>query len=334
MISADNFAVAKAACQYLARQIKDDGQFVYLRSAKGVELTNKPYNLLRHCGSIWAMAAFLRIEPDAQIEQKCRDALGFARREVVKCSSPEAEQELLLILDRKSIAKLGGNALAYLAFDSISDQDPALKQGLLNGLSFFLSVDGHIKYSKFDPYTGMAADFVSEYYPGEAALALCSAGDFATAFRLISVLRTTRDKERMTQDHWLMQALEVMIKHHLPLKTAEAGHIVQFSLQYLHELYGEIYRNRVYLGRNTPVACRAEGILSYLAVLHAVGDVQRYIEAKLFLHQLMQELRGYQVQDGELAGAFLDHNKARIDYSQHSLSVFIRYVAYQNAGVL
>ncbi|MDP5137498.1 hypothetical protein ORJ04_16195 [Rheinheimera baltica] len=334
MMLEDNFAVAKAACQYLSQQVQDDGQFVYLRSAKGKHLTHKPYNMLRHCGSIWAMAAFLRLEPDATTEQKCLAALGFARRETVKCSSPEAETDLLFVLDRKSIAKLGGNALIYLAFDSFADQDPLFKQGLLHGLRFFLTPEGLIKFSKFDPYTGIAADFVSEYYPGEAALALCTAGDFDTAYRMITTLRDTRDKVKMTQDHWLMQALEVIILHYLPMKTPEATQRVQFCLQYLHDLYQQIFTNRVYLGRNTPVACRAEGILSYLAVLHAVGDVQRYIGVRLFLQQLMQELRSYQVTDGVLAGAFLDHNKARIDYTQHSLSVFTRFVAYQAAGIL
>ncbi|MBZ9610375.1 hypothetical protein [Rheinheimera maricola] len=334
MIVNDEFAVAKAACQYLARQVQDDGQFVYLRSAKGKHLVNKPYNMLRHCGSVWAMAAFLRIEQHEETKQKCLKALEFARQQIVKCNSPEADAELLFILDRKAIAKLGGNALAYLAFDSFAGQDPLLQQGLLAGLHFFLTPEGAIKFSKFDPYLGLATDFVSEYYPGEAALALCTAGDFETAYRLTIALRDTRDKNKMTQDHWLMQALEVMIKHYLPIKTEGSEQKVRFCLQYLHDLYNEIFNNRVYLGRNTPVACRAEGILSYLAVLHAVGDVNRYIGVRVFLQQLMQELRSYQVQDGEIAGAFLDHNKARIDYTQHSLSVFIRFVAYQKAGIL
>ncbi len=334
MTATDAFAVAKAACHYLVQQVQTDGQFVYLRSAQGGHITDKPYNMLRHCGCIWAMGNFLQVEHDDVVQQQCLSALAFAKKEMVSCGSPEAEAELLFVLDKKSTAKLGGNALAYLAFDMFNQQDLRLKRGLLAGLNFFLANDGTIKFSKFNPYTGAVADFFSEYYPGEAALALCTAGEFAAAFRLITVLRDTRDKVRVVQDHWLMQALELMVLHHIKLKSAQSDAAIQFCLQYLHDIYQQIFTDRVYLGRNTPVACRAEGILSYLAVLHAVSDVKNYIAVRVFLQELMQELRTYQVKEGAIAGAFLDHNKARIDYTQHSLSVFIRYVAYQNAGIL
>lgn len=334
MIVRDALVVAKSACMYLAKQVQKDGQFVYIRSDEGQQIDHVPYNMLRHCGAVWAMGSYLDVDDNVLVRESCLNALAFAKSEIIICSSPEADTELLFVLDKKKFAKLGGNALAYLAFDIMAEQEPRMKSGLLAGINFFFANDGSVKFSKFNPHTGAVDGFISEYYPGEAALALCVADEHDAAYRVMTMLRCTRDKSNIVQDHWLMQALELMVKHHLEIQSADSEQIIQFCLQYFHDIYQQIFAVRSYLGRNTPVACRAEGILSYIAALHAVSDVKNYIGARVFLRQLMQELVTYQVKDGAIAGAFLDHNTARIDYTQHSLSVFTRYIAYHSAGVL
>lgn len=324
--------IMRRAAGYLARQVLQDGAFVYIRSRKG-EVLDKQYNMLRHCGSVWAMAGVQKIIPDAELADAIVRAAAFMRANLVVCQSPQTEGDMLQILDHK-FAKLGGNALAYLAFDESGLMEPALKQGLLNGLRFFLTEDAACRFYKFNPYTGHVTDLVSEYYPGEAALAFCVAREFVLAEKLIRTLKVTRDKDKVLQDHWLMQALEHLLKHSRTLPTAQAEELQHFILQYYRDIYAQIDSDRYYWGRNTPMACRAEGLLSYIAVLHSTGDVAGYIKVRSLLDKIMVQLVSYQASGGIVDGAFIDLKKARIDYTQHSLSSFLRYYQHQQSGIL
>ena len=332
MSQLDYAEIMQRAAGYLARQVQQDGSFVYIRSRKG-EVLEKRYNMLRHCGSVWAMAGVQKILPDTELSEAIARAAGYMRANTVVCQSPEADGDMLQILDH-SFAKLGGNALAYLAFDESGLMEPALKQGLLNGLKFFLTEDAACRFYKFNPYTGQITDLVSEYYPGEAALAFCVAGEFALAEKLIRTLKVTRDKDKVLQDHWLMQALERLLQYSRTLPLPQAQELQQFILQYYRDIYTQIDSDRYYWGRNTPMACRAEGLLSYIAVLHSVGDVAGYIKVRSLLDQIMLQLAAFQASGGIVDGAFLDLKKARIDYTQHSLSSFLRYYQHQQSGIL
>lgn len=46
-----------------------------------------------------------------------------------------------------------------------------------------------------------------------------------------------------------------------------------------------------------------------------------------FCKQLLNSLLPYQLQDGAFKGAFVDGNRLRIDYSQHAMTAFLRFLA-------
>lgn len=320
------------AVSYLRRQIQLDGSFVYWRDEQGNEI-DKHYNMLRHCGCVWAISCANKLFPDPDLERSIMLAARFIRSNMVSCETSESEGEMALVLDH-GFAKLGGNALAYLALTESGLMDARLQQGLVNGLRFFLTSDAGIRFYKFSPHNGHITGLVSEYYPGEAALALCIAHEHELAEQLVRTLKITRDKDKVLQDHWLMQALECLMLHSFALPSDKSKLLQLFILNYYAEIFTEINTDRVYWGRNTPMACRAEGLLSYLSVLHKIGDVQTYIKARVLLDEIVSQLVTFQVDGGVLDGAFLDKNTARIDYTQHSLSVFLRYHQYQQAGIL
>lgn len=298
--------IAKSGTEYLARQADNSGMFVYERNKRGEDVSHiSNYNILRHCGCIWAMKPLLE-ESNLAIRRALNYSLSQITQDYIK--------------DKGYQLKLGGNALAALAYKGNGHE--SFGNRMVNGMLYtFLCPDtGRIKHSKFKLYrdgTMHESKFISEYYPGEAALALCEYGQYDIAYKVCMWLRLTRDaKLPPLQDHWLLQALERLYTHYKEENPSRAS----FCLHYASLIAAAIIQLFNEYDRVTPTACRTEGLIAYYNI----------DPSKIVLNAIKRNLEiqaSFQCSDNEeMNGAFFENTgKTRIDYTQHNISAFYRY---------
>ncbi len=324
MLVQDTDYRVKLAAQDLIQQINDDGSFVYKRDRQGQTVDVK-YNMLRHCGTIWALNSCIRHYDMTHWQPALDRAIGFLIRNTVNCESSEVPGGFTLMLDEKQ-AKLGGNALAILALLNVAAPDHAFIAKLNAGLQFFFEKpDYAIRFSKFNPYNGEVSPFNSEYYPGEAALALSALQQQVSALALIRHTRDNRDKEKVLQDHWMLQALGSVYFADSASDLVVTKAIRQELLLYAENIYLQMREEPYYVGKCTPTACRIEGLVPYLKMLRHAGLTQDYLRVYDFTDSLVQDLTNYQVLTGPAAGAFFETKSTRIDYSQHAISALLGF---------
>lgn len=312
--------IAEDGAKYLINQIREDskfpGEFIYQRNDKG-EIIKGKYNILRHFGCIWAIKNFLFTNNSLQN----LDIVNAFKKVTLACRYPKfytshKDLDKLFVLD-KGFAKLGGNALAILAFEAPGPNAGADKiTPLVNGLKFFMSEKGKVIFYKFNPETKIISPFISDYYPGEAVFALAKQREYELAVKMVDWIMEEKYKGGIIHDHWLLQGMdELWNKSRLGITYRIA--IKKYATQIANKIKNEpiLYRDR-----NTPTACRVEGLISYYNI---TGDesIIPYIE------ELLDELSQYQCKNPESLcyGAFIDKGIYQIDYTQHSLMAFLRY---------
>ena len=118
------------SADYLVRACKADGQFVY-RINLDPRVTPKPkYNVLRHAGTMYALAVYHEHYPDDRTRNALVRAGRFLRE---RCMAPvPGREDLLAVWSRPQIngssapvqAKLGGTGLALVALLSLEKVAP------------------------------------------------------------------------------------------------------------------------------------------------------------------------------------------------------------------
>lgn len=175
------------AADYLHIAIHPSGRFDYIRHVDGntpIAIAGR-YNLLRHAGSLYALANYhAEFPPNTSQVASLRRA---ARYIVDCCTGPVAHAPGAIALwshphvvgrpDKPVQAKLGGAGLLLAALLSVDDvvpgvSEPTLWRGLGEFLVYMQRDDGHF-VSKYVPANGgLNERWTSLYYPGEAALGL------------------------------------------------------------------------------------------------------------------------------------------------------------------
>jgi len=319
---------ARNGLKFLAKEIKNDGTFVYSRDVKNAKIRNDKYNMLRHCGCVWAMN-LVNKSFDNRFDYEILKASNFIESNLIKISVDKnfcKDDESLLLKEvnpgKKNSLKLGGIALAILALNSSSEKfkDTKKARKMLNGLLSFIDSSGLIKFSIFNKKKMRPDNFYSEYYPGEAVLAMLNVSydKISTIIGCIKIcesLRYNRDKDKLIHDHWLLQALDLLY-HSNFLTTKEK----QFCYDYAYDISMEIMNNESeYIDKTCPIACRTEGLISFFNISKK-QSVLKFIE-KLLKIQMKNQVK----KKGDLFGSFTYSGIERIDYTQHNISGFIRY---------
>jgi len=319
--------VARTGAEYLGGLVKPNGQFVYQLDHQTGEV-GPGYNVLRHCGTIWAMLDVYRmIGCSEQTLQAARRAGGYLLDQYLRF---DHDIDAICISEDNSI-KLGGNGLAILALLSLSEVtgDQYILHTAIRLGEYIVAnrtADGDFIHKKFFKSQKISA-FRSDYYTGEALLALLALFEKTKDVKWLEVA-----KERETelakvdygvseQSHWMLYALEVISRHH---KTKEyfshAAKIARHILDYPEYRASE---------RSTPIACRSEGLLAFLRMTREGGVDSNLREACL---AAIREDLSLQFEYRRPDGAFVrggDKDKRaeemRIDYVQHNISGFLYY---------
>jgi hypothetical protein len=337
---------------------KASGGFVY-RTGQDVPSPDPSYNILRHCGAIFAMVDCEEYAP-ASIRKNVHDGLRWVELDHLRLLVSDEDWIAAIASDDSGAGhyrhcKLGGSALYLVAaLNAQTAGHICLPTDLMLRIGRFLlgmqKEDGgfHSKYDRRND--AMDTEFVSLYYPGEAALALLTLAKldpdgpwFVAAERALQFLfRQRHGRDRVEQDHWALiaSAAYFQARSAAPLSgpaVEVAAHARQVIRSMLSE-FGESGGGGCFTadGRTCPTATRLEGLTSMFPHLERIGAASLISPVRDAILAAALFLMDGQITDGPRRGAFprqsmawLDgHPKVpakmpdevRIDYIQHAIS--------------
>jgi len=339
-------STALAGGQYLTRAVEKDGKFVYSYLPKTDEVADA-YNILRHAGTLYSMLELYDLTADAALLEATERALSYLLAAALPCELG-GESHVCIVEDEE--IKLGGTGLAAVAlakYLEVTGNRQHLSELIAWGRTLrALQRESGEFIHKITYPEAENTGFVSEYYPGEALLALVriyeqdpQEGWLDAAEKGAQYLINIRDQglsvEELAHDHWLLYGLNELYRHRLnPLYLEHAMRIAQAIVlaqnrepEYLDWL-GSYYKPP----RSTPTATRSEGLC---AAYQLARDFKTSIEADRILRamelgiafQLQTQFRPesvmYLSDPQRSLGGFhssLTNFRLRIDYTQHNIS--------------
>ena len=208
----------KLGAEYLTGSIEADGSFVYRINLDPSVRVKPSYNMLRHAGSMYALATYHERWPSPAVAAGLEQTAKFLRRYMQPV--PERDDSLAVWeSERFREAKLGGAGLALVAFVSHEHAipgtaDPVELNRLGTFVTFMQKTDGGFYSKYFTGARGRDDSWTSLYYPGEAALGLLmlheltpASGWLDAAVRALGYLANLRrGQEEVEPDHWALIA--------------------------------------------------------------------------------------------------------------------------------
>lgn len=293
-VSHDDLQLAiTLAGEYLVNVNRPDGQFVYRQYLEPRNEPKRKYNMLRHAGTLYALARYFRWQPKHATWDVLMRGNRFMRQAI---RSLPAHPEKYALWSEASVtgqrgptvAKLGGTGLALVAMASIHQIDARVvslqeMQRLARFLCYMQKPNGSF-HSKYIPTNqGRSDNFVSLYYPGEATLGLIMLYQMdsnpkwlqAAIQSLTYLAQKRRGQKRLEADHWsLLATAELMKCGNIPDGPGELGpdglfidHAVRICRSILScqprllpgtSEYGGFVKD----GRTCPTATRLEGLIA------------------------------------------------------------------------
>jgi len=339
-------SAAVSGGHYLTREVDPVGRFTYSYLPKTDEVPDS-YNILRHAGTLYSMLELYDVTRDGALLRSAQRALDDLAASALPCQLGGEEQVCIVEEDE---VKLGGNALAAVAlakYIEVTGDRTRLSDLVAWGrtLQALQYPDGNFIHKVTYPF-GENSGFVSEYYPGEALLALVriygqdpDQGWLDTAEKGAQYLIKVRDAdlvvEELTHDHWLLYALNELFRHRPdPLYLDHAMRIAQAIVlaQNRDPEYPDWLGSYYEPPRSTPTATRTEGLC---AAYQLARDFETSLSAEDILEamelgiafQLQTQFRPESllyVRDPQRSlGGFhysLTNFRIRIDYVQHNIS--------------
>ena len=340
---------ARQGGAYLSRSVDPKGRFAYSYRPKTNDLARK-YNMVRHAGTVFSMLDLYQTTRDENLLRASERAIDYLIGHIQPFGD---RQDELSVLAYKRKIKLGGVALAVVALAKHievtgDNRHLALSKRLGRYIQQSQEANGKFLHQRNYP-SGSPRGFVSQYYPGEAQLALVRLYTLdpdeswldtveRNANYLINVRDRGRQTSRLIHDHWLLYALNELyrfrpkplyLKHSMRIAQAIMGR--QNRNPATPDHLGSYYRPP----RSTPTATRSEGLLAAYqlardfgrqgraqATLEAIGlgisfqlQTQFQPESVLYLEDPERALGGFR--------RSLTDFEIRIDYVQHNISALV-----------
>ncbi len=336
---------SRMAGNYLINATSDEGVFAYMYDALHDSVNVSQYNILRHAGTTYSMLQLYNVTKDERLLNKSQKAIDV----LLDFEKPYDNASCIVFGDK---IKLGGNALAVIAlaeYTKVTGNDIFLSsmQNLTKYIKQSQKETGEFLCKRYYS-TGEVSDFVSQYYPGEALLALCRLYSLDNNETWLDVaekgaqyLILVRDGNISTyglvHDHWLLMALNELYRYRSnPLYLNQSMRIAESIIYSQKDGVDGEAGNPKFIGsysstRATPTATRSEGII---AAYHLATDFGNATMEKKILNsiklgikfQLQMQFTTEDVADlpnpQQALGGFRDYLTTydiRIDYVQHNL---------------
>jgi hypothetical protein len=365
-----NRAIALAA-GYLERACGPDGKFAY-KVEIGSGRESSSYDIIRHAGAMYGLAMFNQSHPDSQAVAALIRAAKFLREnymgpgvrpgqqivwsQPLGGSSDPLHSNAAQSKPQERYAELGGAGLGLVALAAARQVDPKsvpLEQlQALGRFALFLQKDDGSFVHKYRAEGGPVTNWISLYYPGEAALGFVALYEadhsrewLTAAGNALSYLAKSRvGLSIVPADHWALTATAKLLPY---CEKDSCGVSREELVQHAVQICNSILRDQFHgssavgldgafdaTGRTAPAATRLEGLLAALEFLPK-GELRDRIEAAAgrgvgFLLRA-QVTSGPQA--GGMPGAIVtrasDSSEVRIDYVQHGLCAWLRYRTVQ-----
>ena len=333
--------------RYLVDAVNPDGKFVYIYRPKSSKEINS-YNIVRHAGTIFSMLQLYEVTGQTALLEKSELALKYLRSTIKKMPTKNGEFPCVV---EDGNTKLGGNALAVIALLSYYNQTKEkeyldLSKQLCKYILYAQDRSGEFTIQKQFYPGGRISNMRSEYYPGEALLALLTLYEYDKdkkwldaandgAKFLISIRDGKKKDEELPHDHWLLYALNKLYRYR-PNKLY-FDHAMRLSNVILNSQRAKT-EFRDWVGsfytppRSTPTATRMEGLWSAYQLARDYNDneMKQRIENGLEMGikfqlqtQFTPETVMYLDDPERSLGGFkrsLTNYEIRIDYTQHNIS--------------
>lgn len=350
---------ARAAADYILRQLRPDGRFNYVYDPLNDRLgDDRGYNLARHAGTAWFMVLTAQRFGDKSLVDAAARVLGYLADRGV----PAPCSRGLACVGDEDEAGLGATSLSLVALaeheHATGDRRHAqLLDRLIDAVLRAQRPNGdfcHVYRPRLGRYD---CDPVRLYYSGEAALALAKSAVVRPARRpvIIAALRRALDylvdeqydyflgQFLLGEDHWTCIAAEaawpfVREARHLAFcrELAAFGRRAQLSAAdpSLADLRGSFGVTPFVLPHNTPVGSRTEANVATARLARRWGQEDRslrqtVLEALRYLiDQQQRSSGGYLWPRPELALGGVTQtpvrSEIRIDYVQHAGMALLR----------
>jgi hypothetical protein len=308
---------------------------------------------VRHAGTIYAMLELYQIDKNADLLNSAQRAIDYLLGFVKNFGYSQSEMSVMV---SGETIKLGGVALTIVALAKYTEitQDQKYLQIMIRLANYIRDSqlnDGAFISQRYYPAGNVRKDFTSQYYPGEAILALLRLYALEpseiwletaekAARHLITVRDQAADTSELVHDHWLLYALKDLYRYQPRyLYLTHAMRISRaITLEQNHHPHNVDYIGSYYLPpRSTPTATRTEGLLAAHAMaidtgrLPDAGRIRPAIELGIGFQlqtQIRPEKAMYLENPQQALGGFhksLDDYEVRIDYVQHNLSAILGY---------
>ncbi|CAM4282019.1 hypothetical protein [Lacicoccus alkaliphilus] len=340
---------------YFKHVVNKRGKFVYTYDP-AEDTAEKKYNILRHAGTIFSMLQTYELTQDEEIMEDIKKALEYL---IDKVKDPVVDEKGKVVVER-DVVKVGGNGLAIVALATYTEitQDKkylSLMQELAVWIKEMQDETGNFKVHKQIYSTGEITDFVSDFYIGEAILAMTKLYALDNNEEWLDVAEKAADylilnknegatKSTIHHDHWLLYGLKGLYR--LRKKDIYIRHLLMMSDSIIDTQYTENnIEDMEFIGgyppqagtlpKSVPVACRTEGLSNAYAIAKEFGyeaEAERMKNAIILgvQFQLQMQLREESTmhfQNKSLSlGAFYNKFKditLRNDFTQHNISACI-----------
>lgn len=344
-------AIHLAKNHYFKKTINKKGQFIY-EYLPSQEKKSPGYNMLRHAGTVYAMLEVFELTKDPGILTYARQCLKYLTG---KIEPVQIDGEESCALVHNDSIKLGGNGLSIIALAKYCEVTQSqtyvtLMRELAKWIVQKQRDDGWFPVHKMTKSTLQATDFLSEYYPGEAILALVRLYRIdkdekwlSAAQKAADYIIHVRDRNKIIHDHWFMYALNDLYRF------CKKRDYIDHSLKMAKEICKAQIRNHpirtewnggyIVNGpppRTTPAACRSEGLSATYNLVRDCGDPsdRRLLDGiKQTIHagidfQLQMQVKGEIKISKKWLGGFMEspvNGTIRIDYTQHNISSLILF---------
>ena len=363
----------EAGTSYLIKHLNDDGSFVYRVNADGSPAKPR-YNVLRHAGSIYALADAHDDAPSPELREAILRSARFLLERHVDTVRGVGHPGVFSLPDLETRSgkrqlKLGGCGLGLVALIRARELDEQLVpletlRGLGRTILFFQQPDGSFK-SKYDDVNKKFFDFKSLYYPGETILALTLLYELDpdptwlnAAARAAGYLTTSREgvaRSELPKDHWLMIASARLLPHWDKLASPPVPaeefrqHVLELGRAFIEQQQAVARETGGELGptmtdeRSTPTATTLEGLVAIHGLLKQEDPEERALRA-----ELERSLRGgarsvmeSQLRSGPLRGGVMrapyqktGNSKGVKDFNARQSEIRIDYVQHALSAFL